>query len=79
MTEDEFMSFGEKIRELREEKEINQTELGIKTGMTQRRISYLETGKYEPSIEDIRQLCLFFGVSGDYLLNLPEGMRYPKR
>ena len=73
------LTFGERIRLLREEKELNQTELGEAVGMTQRKISYIECGKYEPGIEDIRQLCRFFHVSADYLLGFPKNLPYPKR
>ena len=66
------LSFGEKIRLLREEKEINQTQLGIETNMTQRKISYIECGKYEPSIDDIITFCKYFKVSSDYLLGLSK-------
>ena len=55
---------------LREQAGLNQTQLGIKLGMTQRKLSYIECGKYEPGLEDIRVLCRFFGVSSDYLLGL---------
>ena len=40
---------------------------------------YIECGKYEPSVEDIKTLCLFFNVSADYLLGLPNGLDYPER
>ena len=42
-----ILSLGEKIRRLREEKELNQTELGKKLNMTQRKVSYIECGKNE--------------------------------
>ena len=71
------MTFGEKLRLLREELELNQTELGRELGMTQRKISYIECGKYEPSIDDIVAFCHFFHVSADYLLGIPE--RYRKK
>ncbi len=71
------LSFGEKIRNLREDLGLNQTELGEKVGMTQRKISYIENNRFEPSIDDIRQLCLFFDISSDYLLNLPKELKYP--
>ena len=64
------LSFGEKIRNLREDADLNQTELGKAVCMTQRKISYIECGKYEPNIDDIIALCKFFGVSADYLLGL---------
>lgn len=73
------MSFGEMVRSLREEKNINQTSLGKAVNMTQRKISYIECGKYEPSIDDIVALCRYFKVSADYLLGLPQGLAFPER
>ena len=73
------LTLGEKIRLLREERELNQTELGQAVNMTQRKISYLERDQYEPSLEDIRLLCKFFQVSADYLLGFPKHLPYPKR
>ena len=73
------LTFGEKIRLLREENELNQTELGAAVGMTQRKISYLECGRYEPSFDDLRALCKYFQVSADYLLGFPKNLPYPRR
>lgn len=64
------LSFGERIRNLREDADINQTQLGQAVNMTQRKISYIECGKYEPSIDDIISFCRFFNVSADYLLGI---------
>lgn len=60
---------------LREQAGLNQTQLGSQLGMTQRKLSYIECGKYEPSLEDIRVLCRFFDVSADYLLGLSSKRR----
>ena len=73
------MSFGEKLKLLREERELNQTDLGQAVNMTQRKISYLENDRYEPSVEDIRALCRFFNVSADYLLGFPKHLPFPAR
>ena len=73
------LTFGEKIRLLREQRELNQTELGAAVNMTQRKVSYIENGKYEPSLEDIKALCRFFNVSADYLLGFGKPLPYPKR
>lgn len=73
------LTMGERIRLLREEKELNQTELGAAVNMTQRKISYLENGKYEPSLEDIKALCRYFHVSADYLLGFSKNLPFPKR
>lgn len=64
------LTFGEKVRNLREDKDMSQTELGEALNMTQRKISYIENNRYEPSIEDIRSFCKFFEVSADYMLGL---------
>ena len=73
------MTFGERIRLLREEKELNQTELGQAVNMTQRKISYLEADRYEPGLDDLRALCSFFHVSADYLLGFSKAFPYPKK
>jgi len=73
------LSFGEKIRNLREDADLNQTRLGKAVNMTQRKISYIECGKYEPSVEDIIAFCHYFQVSADYLLDIPEKFRKNKK
>ena len=69
------LSLGEKIRGLREDMDLNQTQLGAAVHMTQRKISYIECGKYEPSIDDIIAFCHFFKISADYLLGIPESYK----
>ena len=71
------LSFGERIRLLREKKGLNQTELGAAVNMTQRKISYIEHDKYEPGLDDIKALCRYFNVSADYLLGFPKNLPYP--
>ena len=73
------MTFGEKLRLLREEWELNQTELGKALNMTQRKVSYLENDRYEPGLEDIRSICRYFGVSADYFLGFPKNLPYPNK
>lgn len=71
------LGFGERVRGLREDADLTQTQLGEKVHMTQRKISYIECGRIEPSLEDITLLCGFFHVSADYLLGLEPGLPYP--
>lgn len=63
-------NFGERVKNLREDSDLSQTELGKNLGMTQRKISYIECGKCEPNIDDIIAFCRFFKVSSDYLLGI---------
>jgi len=73
------LSFGEKVRAFREDMDINQTQLGNALNMSQRKISYIECGKCEPSVQDIKAICRYFNVSADYLLGLKKGLDYPER
>ncbi len=52
--------------------DMNQTQLGKALKMAQRKISYIECGRYEPSIDDIIAFCRFFDVSSDDLLGLKK-------
>ncbi len=66
------LPFGEQIRNLREDSDISQTAFGKAVGMTQRKVSYIECGKCEPSIDDTIAFCHFFKVSADDLLGIPK-------
>ncbi len=66
------LSIGEKIKNLREDNNLTQSALGKALNMTQRKISYIESNRYEPSIQDIVEICKFFNVSADYLLGLKK-------
>ena len=66
------LTLGEKIRNLREDADLNQTQLGEALNMTQRKISYIECNKYEPSVEYIVLFCNYFKISSDYLLDIPN-------
>lgn len=60
---------------MREDCGLGQTQLGETAGMAQKKASYIERGKYEPSMDDIIAFCHFFKVSADYLLGTPEKYR----
>ncbi len=69
------LKLGDKIRGLREDANLNQTQLGKNLNMTQRKISYIECSKYEPSVDDIISFCNFFKISANYLLGLPNNYK----
>lgn len=71
------LTFGEEIRQLREDRGLNQTEFGNAVNMTQRKVSYLENGKYEPSPDDMRAICRYFILSTDYLLGFQRPLPFP--
>ena len=73
------MTLGEKVRQLREDMDLTQGQLGKELGITQRKISYIENSTYEPSLSDLKAICLFFGISANYLLGLPENLKSHKK
>lgn len=66
------MQFSERLRALREDRDLTQTEVAKAVNVTQRNISFYETGKNEPDIETIISLAKFFNVSTDYILGLSD-------
>lgn len=66
------MSFGDRLRELRENKGSHRKNSGKSINQKKANISKYETGKLQPSLETIDYLADFFGVSTDYLLGRTE-------
>ena len=64
--------FSERIRALREDRDLNQTDMAEILGTNQRKISRLETGDCEPNIEDIKNYCIYFNISAVFLLGLSD-------
>ncbi len=62
------MSFGERLRQLRKEKNISQTELAGIFNITSQALSQYELQKRMPDAEMILKLADYFNVSVDYLL-----------
>ena len=57
-----------RIRDLREDRDLKQTDVAKATGIDQRTISNYENGKTIPDAYALVRLADFFGVSIDYLL-----------
>ena len=65
-------TFGEKIRDLRKEKNLTQKEMAQALSVTISTLSHWECEYQEPSFKDLVSLADFFEVSTDYLLGLSE-------
>ncbi|MBO8136763.1 MAG: helix-turn-helix domain-containing protein [Desulfotomaculum sp.] len=66
------MSFGKRLKKLREEKGLTQEELGQKLNLKKAVISKYENNRLQPSLETINYLASFFNVTADYLLGLSD-------
>lgn len=64
--------FAERLKYLRKEKGLSQKELAEEIQITQRKISYLETGQLEPDLKTLWKISSYFEVSCDYLIGKSE-------
>lgn len=63
-------TFGERLKDLRKERNIGQVELAKKIGVGKSIISLWETNQCEPTLSKLVALSKFFNVSIDYLAGL---------
>ncbi len=69
----------QRIRDLREDKDLKQKDLAEYLNCSQVCYSYYEIGKREIPAEVLIALSKFYGVSVDYLLGLTDEKKpYPK-
>ncbi|KEI75858.1 helix-turn-helix domain-containing protein [Clostridium botulinum] len=61
--------FGDRLRELREEKQLTQEELGKLLNVSRQAVSSYEKGENEPTIDALVKIANIFNVSLDYLLS----------
>ena len=62
----------ERIKALRQEKNLGQNALAKAIMVSNASISYWETCKQDPSAEAIFKLATFFKVSADYILGITD-------
>lgn len=68
------MTINERVRELRKELDMNQTEFGKKIALSQNHLTGIETGKRSVTDRTIKLICTEFGVSEDWLRTGKEPM-----
>lgn len=61
-----------RIRELREDRDLRQIDVSEATGIDQKTLSNYETGRTNPDSWAIVKLAEFFGVTCDYLLGVTD-------
>lgn len=69
-----------RLRDLREDKDLNQTEIAKMLGMSQTGYSKYETGENDIPTTVLIKLAAFYNTSVDYLLDQTDYTgRYPKK
>ena len=66
------MTFGTRLKELRQLKNISQMQLSIMTGISQSAIAKWELNKTEPTASALITLSKFFDESVDYFLGIED-------
>ena len=61
-----------RIKDLREDRDLRQIDVAEEVGIDQRSLSNYETGKTNPDSEIVIRLARFFGVTCDYLLGVSD-------
>jgi len=67
-----MVNLGERLRALRLEKQITQTEMARRVGITKVMISSYELEQRQPSYDVLIKLAAFFGVTSDHLLGIEK-------
>lgn len=68
----------ERLRQLREDRDMTQRELAAILGMPQTQYIRYEQGKRDIPTDTLRKLCMLYNVSADYILELPKGLGWPR-
>ena len=66
------LKFAQRIKNLRKEKGLKQSELAQALNVTQRKISYWENGQLEPDLLTLWKISAYFEVSIDFLIGKTE-------
>lgn len=73
------MNYVDRLKELREDNDLNQSQVAKVINKSQQGYAHLENGKARFSIDDLIKLCKLYNVSADYILGLPRDLDYPER
>jgi len=65
-------NLNERLKEVRMEKNISQSQLAKDTGLSQSAISFWESGERSPSVQAVIILAKYYNVSTDYLLGITD-------
>ena len=66
------MDYRTRMRNLREDRDLTQKEVGAIINKSQQGYSHIEDGRAELKIEDLITLCKYYKVSSDYFIGISE-------
>lgn len=66
------MNYRDRMRELREDHDLTQAQVGKILNKSQQGYNHIEAGRAELKIEDLIKLCDFYNVSSDFFIGRTE-------
>ncbi len=73
------MDYRTRMRNLREDRDLTQAEVGKLLQKSQQGYNHIEAGRAELKMEDLETLCKFYNVSADYFIGLIDDPRPIKK
>ncbi len=66
------MDYRTRMRNLREDRDLTQKEVGLIINKSQQGYSHIEEGRAELKIDDLIRLCRFYKVSADFFIGISD-------
>ena len=64
------MNYRDSLKNIREDKDMTQAEIGKLLNKSQQGYNHIEAGRAELKIDDLIKLCRFYNLSADYMIGL---------
>ena len=66
------MDYRIRLKEVREDRDLTQAQLGDVLHKSQQGYNHIEAGRAELKIDDLKKLCEFYNLSADYLIGITD-------
>lgn len=67
-----MQNYRERLRAIREDRDLTQAELGKLLNKSQQGYSHIEAGRSELKIDDLITICKYYNLSADYIIGLTD-------
>lgn len=64
------LDYRTRLRNIREDRDLTQAELGKVLNKSQQGYNHIEAGRAELKIDDLIKLCQYYSLSADYIIGL---------
>lgn len=72
------MHYYDRLRAIREDKDLSRQTVAEALNTSQQQLYKYEKGHQQMTVERLKELCLYYQVSADYILGLPKSLEWPR-